>query len=87
MSRLDDYASNMAAGMSQGVGDIARGAVADIGNSYQDILTSGATVNPSHHATTQTMENVTVDMERAEPAPALAADPAPQVPERHIDIE
>jgi hypothetical protein len=46
MSALDKYAAEVAQGLKAGIGDIARNAVADIGNRYQEILMADATIKP-----------------------------------------
>ncbi|MBS0448503.1 MAG: hypothetical protein JSR59_21485 [Proteobacteria bacterium] len=42
MSKVNDYAARI----GQGVGDVARDAVADIGDSYQEVLLSHSPVTP-----------------------------------------
>jgi hypothetical protein len=47
MSWLDEYAAETAKGLQTGMSDVARGAVADIGNRYQEILMADATIRPA----------------------------------------
>ena len=42
MSAFSDWAKRQAAAMAQGVGEVGRDAIADVGNTYQAILMSDA---------------------------------------------
>jgi hypothetical protein len=46
MSKLDEWGAQLLAGLREGAGDVARGAWADIGNAYQQILAQNASVGP-----------------------------------------
>jgi hypothetical protein len=46
MTKLDDHANKLRPGLLDETGRLAREAWADIGNTYQQILTQHASVNP-----------------------------------------
>jgi hypothetical protein len=79
MSAFDDYTANTLAGMKAGAGDVTRHAIADIGDTYQEILMSHSSVS-APDGLTGTMENVTVEIE-----PTPAADVTPPQPEIDLD--
>jgi hypothetical protein len=75
IDRFDDFARNTMDGMKEGAGDITRHALADIGDSYQEVLMSSASVSPPE-GLTGSMEQVTVE-----------ADIAPEISAPDIDME
>ncbi len=83
--RFDDYASEVAAGLQQGAGDLTRNAIAGIGDAYQQVLTADATVGASQPMT-GTMETVSFEKEGEQPASALETDPAPETDSPASDI-
>jgi hypothetical protein len=78
-AKLDAYAaqwSQMRAGLTQAGGDLARSAIADIGDSYQEILLADASIGPPDGF--GTMETEAHEMERVQDPSALESDPAPE---------
>ncbi len=57
MSAFGDYVSRQISAVAQGVGDVARAGIADVGDTYQELLTGHSAISaPDGH--TGTMENV-----------------------------
>jgi hypothetical protein len=90
--RFDDYFASTLAGMREGVGDVGRSAIADIGDSYQEVLLGNASISPAD-GLTGTMETVTteadigpayVDASYTDVTPAEL--PALSPPDADIDI-
>jgi hypothetical protein len=75
MGRLDDFVMAIGAGLKQGMADVTRAAIADVGNAYQQILTQDASVGPGQ-GPPGTMTESTYEMERAQNPPVLESDPA-----------
>ena len=87
MGRLDDFVTNIGAGLQQGGADVTRGLISDVGNAYQQILMQGASVGPPD-GMTGVMEESTYEMERVQNTPALDADPSPSaVPTPGLDMD
>lgn len=91
--RLDAYAARVAAGMQQGAGDVARSAIADIGDTYQEILMADASIGPPD-GLAGTMETNVYEMERVAAPMALDSDPTPDSepeigldPDADIDVD
>ncbi len=63
------------AGLKQGMADLTRAAIADAGNSYQQILTQHASVGPPQ-GPPGVMTESTYEMERVQRPPVLESDPA-----------
>jgi hypothetical protein len=91
--RLDAYAARVAAGMQQGAGDVARGAFADIGDTYQEILMADSPIGPPD-GLAGTMETEVVETESEHAPAALESDPAPDNgpeigldPDADIDVD
>ncbi len=64
------YAASQLDGMKAGAADVGRSAIADIGDSYQEILMQNASISPPD-GLTGTMENVTTEAEITPPQPDL----------------
>jgi hypothetical protein len=73
--RFDDFARSTMDGMKEGAGDITRHALADIGDSYQEVLMSSASISPPE-GLTGSLEQVTVE-----------TDIAPEISAPEIDME
>jgi hypothetical protein len=73
MSALDKFAAEVAHGLKTGMGDIARDAVSDIGNRYQEILMADATIKPADILPTpdSLMQQVVHEAAKAEIEPAI----------------
>ena len=76
MSGFNEYAANTLNGMKAGAGDVGRHAIADIGDSYQEVLMSHASVSPPE-GLTGSMEQVTVEVDQAPQISAPAIDMEP----------
>lgn len=81
-SAFAKYAQQVADGLKTGVNNIARDAVADIGNRYQEILMADATIKPAdllpgHH---EIVQEVAQDAAKQEMDQAMEPpeQPAPQ---------
>ena len=81
MSAFGDYAAATLAGMRQGAAAVGRNAVADIGDSYQEVLMAHARISPAD-GLTPTPESAA--QEQAPEPTAPAADISP--PEVSPDV-
>jgi hypothetical protein len=76
MSALDKYAAELARGLKSGMADIARDAVSDIGNRYQEILMADATIKPADILPTpdSLMQHIVEEAAKNEIEPAIEPD-------------
>jgi hypothetical protein len=75
---FSDYLAGQAAGFTQAVGDLSRHAIADIGDSYQEILMQDASISPPE-GLQASPETAPPDMTPGPDAPEAApAAPAPE---------
>ncbi len=63
MSGFSDYLAEVSAGIQEGAGDVASSAIADIGDSYQEVLMSDASVSPPDPVGAQQFETITTTAE------------------------
>jgi hypothetical protein len=59
---ISDYLGQMGEGFTEGLGDLSRSAIADIGDSYQEVLLQDASVTPADPLPA-TYETVTTTIE------------------------
>lgn len=71
---FSDYLAGQAAGFTQAAGDLSRHAIADIGDSYQEILMQDASISPPE-GLQASPETAPPDMTGEPDAPEAAPEP------------